>query len=71
VGAERPQHSNTTLGTARLLEHFAGLARVADGRRVSARARLESELGDDFADLLVAALVHEGEEERRFDAFSR
>ena len=69
MGAEHVQESTGAPGTARLLEHCAGLARAPESRRASARTRLESELGDDLADLLVDALVREGGEERRFDAF--
>lgn len=66
--ARRLDSTSTAPGVSRLLEHCAGLARVTDDRRASARTRLERELGDDLADLLVQALAHEGGEERRFDA---
>ncbi len=47
-------------GTYRLLAHCAGLVRVESTPRASARARLERELGGDFARQLVGALVPEG-----------
>lgn len=71
MGAARRLDSTITAPrVSRLLEHCAGLAHVTDDRRESARTRLERELGDDLADLLVQALAHEGGEERRFDALS-
>jgi hypothetical protein len=45
-------------GAARLLEHCAALARITGTEGLSARARLERELGSELADLLVGALAH-------------
>jgi hypothetical protein len=47
-------------GAPRLLEHCAALERVTSGEGPSARARLELELGDDLAELLVGALAGSG-----------
>jgi hypothetical protein len=44
-------------GAPRLLAHFVALERVTAVEPVSARARLERELGCELADLLVGALV--------------
>lgn len=47
-------------GAPRLLAHFAVLDRVTSGDRLSARARLELDLGGELTDLLVGALVRPG-----------
>ena len=47
-------------GTARILAHCAGLARITGEERATARVRLESALGDDFARRLVGTLVADG-----------
>jgi hypothetical protein len=47
-------------GAPRLLEHCAALERVTGGEQLSARARLELELGGDLADLLIGALAGPG-----------
>ena len=52
--------SRANTGTYRLLAHCARLVRVEGTPRASARARLERELGGDFARQLVGALVPEG-----------
>jgi hypothetical protein len=56
VDAASTQHLDGR-GAPRLLEHCAALERVTGGERPSARARLELELGDDLAELLVGALA--------------
>jgi hypothetical protein len=53
------QHLNGR-GAPRLLEHCAALERVTGGEGPSARARLELELGDDLANLLIGALAGPG-----------
>ena len=44
-------------GAPRLLRHFAALERLTSVDGPSGRARLESELGCDLAELLVGALA--------------
>jgi hypothetical protein len=45
-------------GAPRLLEHCAAFARITGSEGLSARARLERELGCELADLLVDALAN-------------
>lgn len=56
--ASSPQHRGR--GAPRLLHLCAALERASAGERPSARARLESEVGIELAELLLGALVAHG-----------
>jgi hypothetical protein len=52
-----PAHDLQGRGALRLLRHFAVLEHLTSPDGPSGRARLESELGCDLAELLVGALA--------------
>ncbi len=52
-----PAQDHDGRGTPRLLRHFAALEHLTSSDGPSGRARLESELGCDLAELLVGALA--------------
>ncbi|HEU4450337.1 MAG TPA: hypothetical protein VFR63_10220 [Gaiellaceae bacterium] len=55
-----PREHTQGRGPSRLLQDFSRLERVTRCERPSARSRLEHELGDELAALLLAALVGPG-----------
>lgn len=50
-------HRSSGRGAPRLLAHFDALERVASGNPLSARTRLERELGLELTERLVCALA--------------
>ena len=58
--AARDARLHPTAGVRRLLEHGATLNRVTAADRLTARTRLESELGSELAGRLLGALSRRG-----------
>jgi len=63
MDAALPAHSQLRSGTSRILAHCAGVARITGEERTSARARLETALGDDLTRRLVGTLVRDDRHE--------
>jgi len=55
--AAAPGHAGAARGAPRILEHCAAVERLVQGESITARARLEGELGGHLAGLLCRALV--------------
>jgi hypothetical protein len=57
MAAAGHSRSGDNRGAPRLLEHCAAYERMLEGEGLSARARLDSLLGGEFASLLCRALI--------------
>jgi hypothetical protein len=62
--AALPEHPQLRSGTSRILAHCAGVARITGDERASARARIESAIGDDLTRRLFGVLVADDRHER-------
>jgi hypothetical protein len=60
MDAASSSYSHGHRGAPRLLAHCTALGRAIEFERLSARARLERELGGDLAQLLLVALLAGG-----------